>query len=47
MLVPRPRLVQLDDDQAGGQRGCAEEVEEEVCKCACALLGGRVRRLKD
>lgn len=47
MLVPRACFVQLDDDQAGGQRGCAEEVEEEVCECACALLRGRVRGLKD
>jgi len=47
VLVPRPCFVQLNDDQAGGQRGCADEVEEEVRECAGALLRGGVGGLED
>lgn len=47
VLVPRAGFVDLDDDQAGGQRGGAKEVEEQVGKCARALLIGGVGGLED
>jgi hypothetical protein len=45
--VARAGFVHLDDDEACGEGGCAEDVEEEVDECACAFLGGGVRGLED
>lgn len=47
VLVARAGLVYLDDDEAGQERGQANEVEEEVEGCAGALLSGSVRGLED
>jgi hypothetical protein len=47
MCVAWTGFVHFDDDQAGRERGCTEDVEEEVCECACAFLRGRVCWLED
>lgn len=47
VLVPWTGFVHFDDDEACGQCGGAEDVEEEVGKCARSLLLGGVGRLKD
>jgi hypothetical protein len=47
VLMAGPCLVQLDDDEAGGEGGRAGRVEEGVGEGARALLRGRVGRLQD
>ena len=47
VFVARPRLVNLDDDEAGGECRGAHDVEEEMGNGTRALLFGRVRRLQD
>ena len=47
VLVAWAALVDFDNDEAGGEGGRAEDVEEEVGDCAGALLFGRVGRLED
>jgi hypothetical protein len=47
VLVPRACFVKLDDDEACGQRGDAEEVEERVSEGAGAFLRGGVGWLQD
>jgi hypothetical protein len=46
VLVARPGLVELDDDEAGRERGGADEVRERVDERAGAFLRGRVCRLQ-
>lgn len=47
VLMAWPCFVDLDDDQAGCERCCAEYVEGEVGKCARAFLLLRMRGLDD
>jgi hypothetical protein len=46
VFVAWSSLVHLDDDEAGCQRRCAQDVEEEVGEGAGALLLGRMRGLE-
>jgi hypothetical protein len=38
MFMPGPCFIKLDDDEAGGEGGDADEVEEEMGECAGAFL---------
>jgi len=47
MFVTRTTLVDLDDDEAGEERRKPNEMEDEVKKCASALLGWGMGGLED
>ena len=47
VLVAGAGFVDFDNDEARGERGDADGVEEKVREGSCALLFGRVRRLQD